>query len=134
MVTTPNFWQSTAGPTNFNMSKANSITMNKIPAKIFYLVLIVSFFDASPAAERPNIIVIYTDDQGYGDAANLNPGSKFPTPALDRLASEGMTFTDAHSSDSVCTPSRYGLLTGRYAWRTRLKRGVFGAETPCLIE
>lgn len=85
------------------------------------------------AADHPNILVIYTDDQGFGDAANLNPESKFPTPALDRLAAEGMTFTDAHCSDTVCTPSRYGLLTGRYAWRTRLKSGVFGAETPCLI-
>lgn len=86
------------------------------------------------AADHPNLLLIYTDDQGYGDASCLNPNSKFPTPALDRLASEGMTFTDAHCSDTVCTPSRYGLLTGRYAWRTRLKSGVFGSETPCLIE
>lgn len=82
---------------------------------------------------RPNIILIYTDDQGYGDASCLNLDSKFQTPNLDRLAREGMTFTDAHSSDTVCTPSRYGLLTGRYAWRTTLKRGVYGAETECLI-
>ncbi|MDF1825552.1 MAG: arylsulfatase [Verrucomicrobiales bacterium] len=86
------------------------------------------------AADKPNVILIYTDDQGYGDASCLNPDSKFQTPALDRLAKEGMTFTDAHTSDSVCTPSRYSILTGRYSWRTRLKRGVFGAETPCLIE
>ncbi|MEX2578925.1 MAG: arylsulfatase [Verrucomicrobiales bacterium] len=99
---------------------------------IFSLSLLAATF--LPAAEKPNIILIYTDDQGYGDAANLNPESKFPTPALDRLAAEGMSFTDAHSPDTVCTPSRYGLLTGRYAWRTRLKEGVFGSETPCLIE
>jgi arylsulfatase A len=86
------------------------------------------------AGKNPNVLVIYTDDQGYGDASCLNPQSKFTTPALDRLASEGMSFTDAHSSDTVCTPSRYGLLTGRYAWRTRLKTGVLGAEIPCLIE
>ncbi len=86
------------------------------------------------AGKTPNILVIYTDDQGYGDASCLNPQSKFTTPALDRLAREGMSFTDAHSSDTVCSPSRYGLLTGRYAWRTRLKTGVLGAETPCLIE
>ena len=86
------------------------------------------------AAAKPNIIVIYTDDQGYGDASNLNPQSKFKTPALDRLAAEGLTFTDGHCSDTVCTPSRYGLLTGRYSWRTHLKRGVFQAERACLIE
>ncbi len=88
---------------------------------------------AMSAAPRPNIIVIYTDDQGYGDASCLNPDSKFSTPNLNRLAREGLTFTDGHSSDTVCTPSRYGLLTGRYSWRTELKRGVFGAEKPCLI-
>ena len=84
-------------------------------------------------AAPPNVLVIYTDDQGYGDASCLNPKSKFDTPSLDRLAAEGMTFTDAHCSDTVCTPSRYGLLTGRYSWRTTLKRGVYGAEKTCLI-
>ena len=82
---------------------------------------------------HPNVIVIYTDDQGYGDASCLNPEAKFKTPNLDRLAREGITFTDGHCSDTVCTPSRYGLLTGRYSWRTELKRGVFGAERTCLI-
>lgn len=86
------------------------------------------------AAEKPNIILIYTDDQGYGDVSALNPASKFQTPNLDRLVQEGMTFTDGHSSDTVCTPSRYGLLTGRYSWRTRMKKGVLGADGPCLIE
>ncbi len=85
------------------------------------------------SADRPNIVLIYSDDQGYGDAACLNPAAKFQTPNLDRLAREGMTFTDAHCSDTVCTPSRYGLLTGRYSWRTTLKRGVYGAEKECLI-
>lgn len=84
-------------------------------------------------AERPNVLLIYTDDQGCGDASCLNPRAKFSTPNLDRLAREGLVFPDAHSSDTVCTPSRYGLLTGRYSWRTTLKRGVFGAERPCLI-
>ena len=85
------------------------------------------------AADKPNVIVIYTDDQGYGDASCLNPDAKFETPNLDRLAKEGMTFTDAHCSDTVCTPSRYGLLTGRYSWRTWLKSSVFGSEVKCLI-
>lgn len=98
------------------------------------LFLPLLFASSLIAGEKPNILLIYTDDQGYGDAGCLNPDSKFATPAIDRIAREGMVFTDAHSSDTVCTPSRYGLLTGRYAWRTRLKSAVFGAETPCLIE
>jgi arylsulfatase A len=84
-------------------------------------------------ADRPNVVIIYSDDQGFGDASCLNNDAKFQTPHLDRLAREGVTFTNAHSPDSVCTPSRYGLLTGRYAWRTRLKTGVMGAEGECLI-
>ena len=73
---------------------------------------------------RPNIVYILADDMGYGDMGCQNPESKIPTPNLDRLASQGIRFTDAHSPSAVCTPTRYGLLTGRYAWRTRLKRGV----------
>ena len=95
---------------------------------------LLSLLASAAFAGQPNVVLIYTDDQGYGDASCLNPNSKFATANLDRLAREGMTFTDAHCSDTVCTPSRYGLLTGRYSWRTELKRGVFGAERPCLIE
>ncbi|MEM9858890.1 MAG: arylsulfatase [Bacteroidota bacterium] len=83
---------------------------------------------------KPNIIVIYTDDQGYGDVGALNPLAKFNTPNIDRIANEGIKFTDGHSSDAVCTPSRYSLLTGRYSWRTSLKKGVLGADGTCLIE
>jgi arylsulfatase A len=90
-------------------------------------------FAARTPEKHPNIIVIYTDDQGFGDASWLNPKAKFQTPNLDRLAREGVSFTNAHSSDAVCTPSRYGLLTGRYCWRTNKKRGVLGAEAPGLI-
>ncbi len=85
------------------------------------------------AASRPNIVMIYTDDQGYGDMTALNPQSKIPTPHLDRIAREGLLFTDGHCADTVCTPSRYALLTGRYAWRTSLKKGVLHAEGDCLI-
>ena len=66
---------------------------------------------------RPNILILYADDLGYGDPGCYNPDSKIPTPHLDRLASEGMRFTDGHSSSGICTPSRYALLTGRYHWR-----------------
>ena len=83
---------------------------------------------------KPNIIVIYTDDQGYGDVSAYNPDAKFQTPNLDRLAKGGIRFTNAHAADAVCTPSRYSLLTGRYAWRTKMKRSVLGAEADCLIE
>ncbi|NIP95500.1 MAG: sulfatase-like hydrolase/transferase, partial [Akkermansiaceae bacterium] len=109
-----------------------------IPRRSFSALTICIALAASPRLEGeeprfPNVLLVYTDDQGYGDASCLNPGSKFKTPNQDRLAREGMTFTDGHCPDTVCTPSRYGLLTGRYSWRTSLKRGVFGAEKACLI-
>ncbi len=85
------------------------------------------------AETKPNIVLIYTDDQGFGDASCLNPHAKFRTPHLDRLAAEGISFSNGHSSDTVCTPSRYGLLTGRYCWRTVKKTGVMRAEGTCLI-
>ncbi|MCL6503832.1 MAG: arylsulfatase [Pirellulales bacterium] len=83
---------------------------------------------------RPNIVLILADDLGYGDVGCYNPQGKIPTPHLDRLAAQGMRFTDAHSASAVCSPSRYTLLTGRYAWRTRLQRGVLGGLSPPLIE
>lgn len=86
------------------------------------------------AAEKPNIIYLICDDLGYGDIQCLAPEtSKIPTPHADRLASEGMIFTDAHSGSSVCTPTRYGIMTGRYAWRTRLQSGVVTGFAPSLI-
>src|SRR5688572_3150007 len=66
---------------------------------------------------RPNIVILYADDMGFGDLGANNPASKIPTPNLDRLAAQGIRFTDAHSSSVVCTPSRYALLTGRFHWR-----------------
>ncbi|HEX4142832.1 MAG TPA: sulfatase-like hydrolase/transferase [Pirellulales bacterium] len=69
------------------------------------------------AAARPNIVIVYADDMGYGDLGIQNPDSKIPTPHLDRLAREGMRLTDAHSSAAICSPSRYALLTGSYHWR-----------------
>lgn len=85
-------------------------------------------------AETPNIIIVFADDMGYGDVSCYHPESRIPTPHMDRLASEGIRFTDAHSADSVCTPSRYGLLTGRYCWRTALKKAVLFNYEPPLIE
>ena len=86
------------------------------------------------AASRPNVVFIFADDMGYGDVSGLNPESKIETPHLDRMIDEGMYFTDAHTSSSVCTPSRYSLLTGRYAWRTHLKAGVLAGVSPHLID
>jgi arylsulfatase A len=86
------------------------------------------------ARRRPNIVFILADDLGYGDLRCYNPDSRIPTPNLDRLAAQGMRFTDAHTPSAVCTPTRYGLLTGRYCWRTRLKQGVLDGFDPPLIE
>ena len=69
------------------------------------------------AAPKPNIVILYADDLGYGDLGCFNAKSKIPTPNLDQLASEGMRLTDAHSSSGICTPSRYAMLTGRHHWR-----------------
>jgi len=82
----------------------------------------------------PNVLFILADDMGLGDVSHLNPQSLWRTPHLDRLAREGMVFTDAHSSSGVCTPTRYTLLTGRYSWRGRLKRGVLQGYSPSLLE
>lgn len=89
---------------------------------------------AAAAPARPNIVILFADDMGYGDLACQNPASKIPTPNLDRLATQSIRFTDAHTTSAVCTPSRYGLLTGRYCWRTALKDGVLGGFSPPLIE
>lgn len=83
---------------------------------------------------QPNIIFILADDLGYGDVKSFNPDGKIQTPFIDQLASEGIKFTNAHSSSSVCTPSRYSILTGRYPWRSSLQEGVlYGYDRP-LIE
>ncbi len=100
------------------------------------LLLAVLAFSALSlhAAETPNVLVILCDDLGYGDSRCYNPQSKIPTPHIDRLAAEGVRFTDAHTPSSVCTPTRYSLLTGRYCWRTGLKRGVLDGFDAPLIE
>ncbi len=85
------------------------------------------------AADKPNIIFILADDQGFGDVSALNPESKIPTPNIDRIAKEGMIFEDGHTSSAVCTPTRYSVLTGRYHWRTHLQKGVLGGFSAPLI-
>jgi arylsulfatase A-like enzyme len=88
-----------------------------------------------PSGERaPNIVLVYADDMGYGDVGRYNPDSRIPTPNIDRLAASGVRFTDAHAPSAVCTPSRYGLLIGRYCWRTQLDSGVIFDYHPPLID
>jgi arylsulfatase A len=89
---------------------------------------------ASAQPERPNIVYILADDMGFGDIRSYNAGSPVNTPNIDRIASAGMRFSNAHSSSSVCSPTRYSILTGRYAWRTSLQSGVVAAHAPGLIE
>ncbi|MEY3950077.1 MAG: hypothetical protein RJB43_1432, partial [Verrucomicrobiota bacterium] len=89
------------------------------------LSLLLSLTLCAADARKPNILIILADDLGYGDIRAYNPTrGKIPTPHLDKLAAEGMRFTDGHSSSGVCSPSRYTLLTGRYHWRTRLQTGI----------
>jgi len=108
--------------------------------RYFCFFLCFLLYHCTPSTERieeevfPNIIYILADDLGYGDLSCNNENSKIKTLNIDRLAGEGMLFTDAHSGSSVCTPTRYGILTGRYAWRTRLQRGVTWSYDRHLID
>lgn len=87
----------------------------------------------SAAPGKPNIVYVLADDLGYGDVQCMFAGGKIATPEIDRLAKAGMIFTDAHTSSAVCTPTRYGVLTGRYNWRTSLQKGVLGGFSQPLI-
>lgn len=100
---------------------------------ILRLLIVLLFASALHAGEPPNIVFILADDLGYGDVGCYNPEAKAPTPNLDRMAAEGMRFTDAHSPSTVCTPTRYSVMTGRMAFRLNYP-GVFtGVGGPCLI-
>ena len=105
------------------MIKINKTTVNR---RLFFkaagIAACVLAMGCTPTSRKtsgskPNIVIIYADDMGYGDLNIQNPSSKIPTPNLDRLAREGIRFTNGHSSSGICTPSRYALLTGRYHWR-----------------
>ncbi len=113
--------------------------MNKI-SLIFPLVLLNSCINKQNETDNasiktlPNIVYILADDMGYGDLSSLNSKSGIKTPNMDKIVEEGIYFTDAHSNSSVCTPTRYGILTGRYAWRSRLNSGVLWGYDQPLIE
>ncbi|MGI9543082.1 MAG: sulfatase family protein [Cyclobacteriaceae bacterium] len=114
--------------------------MNSLKSSLTILVLSIVFLlscgNSQTEVENPlpNIIYILADDLGYGDISHNNPNSKIQTPNIDGLIAEGMQFTDAHSTSSVCTPTRYSIMTGNYAWRSRLKQGVLWSYGESLIE
>ncbi len=91
----------------------------------FLLAPFTALYAAAPPASKPNVIIVLFDDLGWGQPQSYNPQSELRTPNFDRLVKEGMRFTDAHSASAVCTPTRYGLLTGRYPARI----GQFGVLT-----
>lgn len=120
--------------------RASGLLLARGPARFVCAVLLCVGFDGLFGQEvvgesaAPNIVVILADDMGYGDIQALNNKSTIPTPNLNGLAKDGMTFLDAHSPSAVCTPTRYGLLTGRYCWRSQLKKGVLGGYSKPLLE
>jgi arylsulfatase A len=100
---------------------------------ILVLVTIHSCKRDNKLSKQPNIVIVLADDMGYGDLQCYNPESGVPTPNINKMASEGMMFTDAHTTSSVCTPSRFGLVTGKYSWRGVLKKGVTWSYDSCII-
>lgn len=98
-----------------------------------FLLMALGVCEFAHAQNHPNVIFVLADDLGIGDISPTNPNCKIKTPNLQRMAEEGLTFLDAHSSSAVCTPTRYGLLTGRYNWRSRLAKGVLGGSSKHLI-
>ena len=112
--------------------------IKKRKLQIILLNCVVCFFmsiaSVVRAADKPNLIFILADDMDYGDLSCLNENSKINTPFIDALANAGMIFTDVHTGSSVCTPTRYGILTGRYNWRSRIKKGVLNGYSSHLID
>ncbi len=104
--------------------------------KCMYHTIFIAYLMAAATniqAKQPNIIVIFTDDIGYGDISCLNPGSGFKTPAVDTLAKEGITFFQTHSSSGICAPSRYAFLAGNHIYRGRMNNGVWSHCNPSQI-
>ncbi|MBC8354480.1 MAG: arylsulfatase [Planctomycetes bacterium] len=115
-----------------NLSLFHQASLYTLAGSILFGAILVSR-QQTHAAERPNVIVVMADDLGIGDVSPTNPNCKIKTPHLQKMANEGLTFLDAHTPSSVCTPTRYGLLTGRYNWRSTLARGVLSGRSEHLI-
>jgi len=109
------------------------VKINILALVLCSLILCCSCSSTLKELPKPNIIYVLADDMGYGDVSRFNPEGKIETPHLDKMAKEGMIFTDAHTSSAVCTPTRYGILTGRYNWRSTLKEGVLWGKSQALI-
>lgn len=105
-----------------------------LPCLFTALALLSSVLVHAQTTEKPNVVYILADDLGIGDVSAFNENSKLKTVHIDNLAAEGMKFTDAHSGSAVCSPTRYGILTGRYSWRSVLKKGVLSGYSNALIE
>jgi len=108
----------------------------KLSVVLLIVALCVCFNAASPAeclAAKPNILLILADDFGWGDASCNSPDTHLKTPSIDTIAAEGIRFTNAHTPSAVCSPTRYGLLTGRYPWRSYPKQRVLSGYCPALI-
>jgi len=110
--------------------------LNKNRSLLQWLMIGLIFLghSALSASEKPNVIIILMDDMGKDSVSGLNPKLGFKTPRIDSLMQQSMSFTDAHSGSAVCTPTRYGLLTGRYSWRSRLKMYIVPKWDAPLIE
>src|SRR5665811_1014633 len=118
---------------------ANKINMKSKYIPLFVIIIGITLLigcqdKKNIKPDRPNIVYLLADDMGMGDLGCYNAESKIPTPAMDALAKNGMLFTDAHTNSAVCTPTRYGILTGTYAFRSRLKNGVLWGSSPSLIK
>jgi arylsulfatase A-like enzyme len=110
------------------------MTTTRFIAVVLALQGVLSAALSAAPATRPNVLIILADDLGYGDVQCYNrERGKIPTPSINRLADEGMRFTDGHCSSGCCSPSRYTLLTGRYHWRSRLQQGIVGVWEKPLI-
>ncbi|WP_216362693.1 sulfatase family protein [Formosa algae] len=112
--------------------------MKKISLYAVFLIIVLAGCKSKTIEEeepkQPNIVYILADDLGYGDVNVYNSEGKISTPNIDRMAKNGMLFTDAHTSSAVCTPTRYGILTGRYNWRSELKKHVLNGYSKSLIK
>lgn len=108
--------------------------MNYLSSTFVLACVLIPSLVMAVTPDQPNIVYILADDMGYGDVQCLNPErGKIATPHMDQVAAQGMTFTDAHTTSSVCTPTRYGIMTGRYNWRTKLQKGVLNGYGEPLI-
>lgn len=108
--------------------------MLRLLAPLLIITLFSSAIIETEPPSQPNIILILADDMGYGDPGVYNPESKVPTPHIDALAARGIRYTDAHTNSAVCTPTRYGILTGQYSWRGPLKQGVTWSYDDLIVD